>query len=348
MEGGLVNAGAGHPSAVGAPEVHFRPSRGEPDYAAFAELATLTSSEDFEFIWTTEFIRRYFTDDLERFDVVTSVLVAEANGQMVGFGYGHWDRDRDDAGRILWTRCRVHPAWRRRGIGRRLLTSAQAAAIRHASTRPPSDLQPVFLTVAGESAVGSIALLAGDGYGPVRWTNKMVRATLDDPPDATLPAGIEARPVRPNDALAVLRAMNEAMRDEWNTREVSEASMASSLADPVEGQIDLWQVAWDGNEVVGGVLGFIDDEENRSSGRRRGYTERIFTRRPWRGRGIATALIGRNLRELARRGMTEAALMVDAANPSGALGVYERAGFRPVRTITTYGRAVRPSELSAR
>ena len=58
----------------------------------------------------------------------------------------------------------------------------------------------------------------------------------------------------------------------------------------------------------------------------------------WRGRGVATALIGRNLRLLAERGMTEAALLVDSQNPTGALALYERVGFRRVRTDMFYQR----------
>lgn len=48
--------------------------------------------------------------------------------------------------------------------------------------------------------------------------------------------------------------------------------------------------------------------------------------------GVATALIGRNPRLLAERGMTEAALGVDTQNQTGALALYERVGFERVRT----------------
>jgi ribosomal protein S18 acetylase RimI-like enzyme len=53
----------------------------------------------------------------------------------------------------------------------------------------------------------------------------------------------------------------------------------------------------------------------------------VFVRRPWRRRGLAAALVGRSLALLRDRGMTSAWLGVDADNPTGALGVYERAGF---------------------
>ena len=60
---------------------------------------------------------------------------------------------------------------------------------------------------------------------------------------------------------------------------------------------------------------------------RRGWLQSVFTRRPWRRRGLATALIARSLVVLRERGQTSAALGVDADNPSGALGLYEGLGF---------------------
>jgi GNAT superfamily N-acetyltransferase len=155
----------------------------------------------------------------------------------------------------------------------------------------------------------------------------MVRPALAVLPSPDLPPGIDARPAAPASALQILRAMNEAMADHWGMASYTDDDMAPWTLHPLYGQLDVWQVAWEGDEVVGGVLGFVNAEENRLLGRARGYTECIFTRRPWRGRGIATALIGRNLRLLAERGMTEAALSVDTENPTGALALYERVGF---------------------
>ena len=68
-------------------------------------------------------------------------------------------------------------------------------------------------------------------------------------------------------------------------------------------------------------------EENETLGMRRGWLGSVFTRRPWRRRGLAGALIGRSLVLLRDRGMTSAALSVDADNPTRALGLYEAAGF---------------------
>jgi ribosomal protein S18 acetylase RimI-like enzyme len=86
------------------------------------------------------------------------------------------------------------------------------------------------------------------------------------------------------------------------------------------------------------VLNYINREENEHYARRRGYTEDIAVRRPWRRRGLASALIVRSLSALAERGMTEAALAVDAENPSGALRVYERLGYRQIKQWTVFRR----------
>jgi mycothiol synthase len=60
---------------------------------------------------------------------------------------------------------------------------------------------------------------------------------------------------------------------------------------------------------------------------KRAWLESVFTRRPWRRRGLARALIGATLVELRERGIEEAMLGVDAENPTGALALYEGLGF---------------------
>lgn len=88
------------------------------------------------------------------------------------------------------------------------------------------------------------------------------------------------------------------------------------------------------------VQNFINEEENKEYGRKRGYTEGISVRRPWRRQGLAKALIARSFRVLKDLGMTEAALGVDADNPNGALQLYRSMGFQVVKRHTTYRKPV--------
>ena len=79
-------------------------------------------------------------------------------------------------------------------------------------------------------------------------------------------------------------------------------------------------MAWDGDQVAAGVANAIYPAENESLGTRRGWLDSVFTRRQWRRRGLAEALIVRSLHLLSERGMTTAVLGVDAENPSGRCG----------------------------
>ena len=63
---------------------------------------------------------------------------------------------------------------------------------------------------------------------------------------------------------------------------------------------------------------------------------------PWRRRGLGSALVARSLIVFRERGMTSAGLGVDADNPTGALGLYERAGFEVDFRSTAYRKPMEP------
>jgi len=100
----------------------------------------------------------------------------------------------------------------------------------------------------------------------------------------------------------------------------------------------LWRVAWDGDEVAGSVMNFIYPAENDALGVRRGWLDHVSVRRPWRRRGLASALIVASLHALRDAGMTEAALGVDAENPTGALQLYEGLGFLRTKRDLNYSK----------
>jgi ribosomal protein S18 acetylase RimI-like enzyme len=130
--------------------------------------------------------------------------------------------------------------------------------------------------------------------------------------------------------------------DHWGGFDASDASFQQWLRDP-NFDPSLFVIAWDGDEIAGGVINAIDAEENEALGRRRGLLDSVFVRRRWRRRGLASALVGRSLALLRKRGMTSALLGVDADNPTGALGVYERAGFEVDLRSSAYHK---PMEIS--
>jgi GNAT superfamily N-acetyltransferase len=133
----------------------------------------------------------------------------------------------------------------------------------------------------------------------------------------------------------VIEGLVEAFRDHWGSSPFTEENYQAFISSP-QFQPALWQVAWDGDQVAAGILNFVDEEANKQFNIQRGWTDPIFTRRPWRKRGLARALLVRSLQMFKDMGMTEARLGVDTQNPNGAFGLYESCGFVPVLRTVIY------------
>jgi mycothiol synthase len=226
------------------------------------------------------------------------------------------------------------PEWREKGIRRAMLFHNERR-IREIAVDHPKDNPRFFESWAADTETDWERLLVAASYKSVRYLFKMVRPNLDDIPDVPLPEGIEVRPVRPEHYRKIWDAAGEAFQDHWGATEWRDEWFQQwqekSYFNP-----ELFQIAWDGDEVVGTVLNYISENENKEFNRKRGYTEEITVRRPWRRKGLARALLARSFKVLKEHGMTEAALAVDAENISGALKLYEDMGFRTVKRHTTY------------
>jgi mycothiol synthase len=315
--------------------LELRPCRGEPDLAAMVRIFTAANEADrIDERVSIEGLRNWLAHTSPHFDPNADVVLAIVDGEPVGYGWTSWV-DTTDGLRDYATRGHMHPAWRRRGIGTAILGHNEARlrqlAAGHATDRPRS-----YTGYAPERRPGAIALLTGAGYRPVRYFFDMVRPTLDDITVPDLPAGLEIRPVAGREQMRQLfDADIEAFADHWGGFDASDASFESWLADP-DFDPSLFVVAFDGNEIAGAVANAISQHENEQLGRARGLLDSVFTRRRWRGRGLAGALVARSLVLLRERGMTSAMLGVDADNPTGALSVYERAGFAVDLRSTAY------------
>jgi GNAT superfamily N-acetyltransferase len=210
--------------------------------------------------------------------------------------------------------------------------------LRTVANEHPAGRDKFFQAFVTQYEAGLTAMLEREGYLPARYAWEMVRPTLDDIPDFALPDGLEVRPVLPEQYRAIWDAATEAFRDHWGFAQPTEEDYQVWLNDKTIFQPHLWQVAWDvaTNQVAGQVRTFIDHAQNEKYNRRRGFTEFISVRRPWRRRGLARALIARSLNVQKEQGMTESALGVDSENLSGATRVYEDCGFRVVKQSAVY------------
>jgi mycothiol synthase len=201
---------------------------------------------------------------------------------------------------------------------------------------------PKFLQVDPlESEKDLIALLESRGYQPVRYEIYMVRDLSEPFPQAPMPAGLEVRPVKPEHLRHIFEASNEAFRDHWGTRDMSEEEYQAQL-ESQEFHPELWKVAWDGDQMASVVHNFVDEKENAEYQRKRGYTEGICTRRPWRKMGLARSLLVQSMQMFKEMGMTETALGADSQNLSGAVQLYESVGYRRVKLQINYRKPLAP------
>ena len=308
-----------------APAIHLRPYAGEGDVPAVVAIDNAESEADrISSHMTIEDVAARYRNSNDQFDPARDVTIAEMNGEPVGYAEREWV-DTTDGLREYRLDGAVHPAWRRRGIGRALLAHNEQL-VRQLAASQQTERPKVLGSWSGEFQPGDHALLAGHGVQQVRWFFDMVRPTLDDIPDVPLPEGIEIRPATPDLYRQIWQADVEAFLDHWGGFDPSEESMRRHLDRPTTDPT-MWVIGWDGDEVAGGVINAIHPEENEVLGVQRAWLHSVFTRRPWRRRGLARALIARSLAVIRERGMTSAVLGVDADNPTGALGLYEGLGF---------------------
>jgi len=88
-------------------------------------------------------------------------------------------------------------------------------------------------------------------------------------------------------------------------------------------------------QLIGSISGYWLDEEISKTGVKAGYTEEIFVDSAWRGRGIASSLIGHTLNFLKEHGLEKARLGVRAGNEN-ALGLYRRSGYAVTKESRWY------------
>ena len=321
----------------------YRPFQGETDYPHIHRIITACSRTDqLEWFPTLEDITINYRH-LHNCDPDRDMLFAECDGQTVAYTRATWEitGEGEWQGELLGY---VLPEVRRQGLGRALLAfaekrlSAIATELTQAGQLAP-ETPRFFQTFTRDAEIAKAALLEHAGYKVIRYAFEMVRPDLENIPDLPLPPGIDVRPVLPEHYHTIFDASNEAFRDHWGYIPEPEEIFQKMLVDP-HFDPSLWHVAWDGDQIAGMVLSFINQAENDEFNRKRGYTENISVLRPWRKQGLAKALIALSLKALKEQGMDHAALGVDAENISGATHLYERMGFGVVGRGTIYRKMI--------
>jgi len=273
----------------------------------------------------------------DTFNAARDVDFAEIDGEPVALVERNWV-DTNDGLREYRINGVVLPKWQRRGIGTVLLEHNMKRTHEFSATHV-TDRPRVVGSWSMDRQVGREALMRQNGFDQARWFFDMTRDLSEPIPEVPLPDGLEIRPVTMDDIRQIWKADVEAFKDHWGGFDDSDEHLQSWIESPTFDPT-LWVIAWDGDEVAAGNVNAIHPEENAALGLQRGWLHSVFTRRPWRKRGLANALIARSLVLIRERGMDFAVLGVDADNPTGALGLYERNGFKVSERSTAWRKSL--------
>jgi len=336
------------PAAPAIPGLVFRGFRGihqdVPGMGA-ANQAARTAAGEIEPIDIDSMKAQY--EHLERCDPATDLVVVELDGVIAGYARVEWD-DTESGERFYDGVMLLAPSLADPRIRRALLAWSETRRLEIAASHLAAGSgldRPWFLTDFqwdGNPAVAD--LLRTDGYEPFRRFHSMVRPDLEAIPEMPLPDGLEVRPITGEPALMrrIFEADVEAFRDHFGWVDDSDTAYDHFLTEPGN-DLSLWQVAFDLDEVAGGVMPVL---KTNVDGALEGWLDPVFTRRQWRRRGLARALIVRSLAVLRERGAVRSCLGVDSQNPNQAVALYESCGFRVASSSTGYRRRIQPDELA--
>jgi mycothiol synthase len=308
---------------LGVSGLQFRHWRGVSDLAGMAAANQLARDDaGVEEVITLEGITRNY-NHLVNCNLARELLVVERHGRTIGYVRVEW-RDLTNGERQFFSLCVLEPAERGQGIGQAMLSWSEDR-LAQIATGVPDDRRGQLFGFTYSTDVAGIALLEKNGWTQVARGYEMVRPTLDDVPEIELPDGLVVRDVDETERRRIWEASRDAFRDHRDEQEWTEEDWARFPEDMPD--LSLWVIAFDGDEVAGGIWNIIDEAENAHHGRARGALATVWTGARWRRRGLAKALIARSLGRLRERGMTSAYLGVDGANPNQAMDLYAGLGF---------------------
>jgi len=261
-------------------------------------------------------------------DVTRDAVFAFDGDEPVAFGHVYAPDGVDTIYRVF-AFGGVVPARRGRGIGRALL-DWQIARGRQILAASERRIPGWILASSTDTATETARLLERSGMRPARWFQQMRRELAEPIPDTPLPAGLRLEHLDEARWEAARIAKNDAFRDHWGTQPMTEEQWTGFMRqDAMREELSFLAVD-DSGAIAGMVITFVHPEDFARQGYIGGYIQFVSVGRPWRGRGVAKALLGAALHASRDAGHEAVALDVDAESPTGADRLYTAMGFRTV------------------
>ncbi len=264
----------------------------------------------------------------------------EHGDQLVAVGLVHGDSEVWEVDHVHCF-AHVHPAYRRQGIGRRLLAVQLARAEAMHLQRHPRHPAQIAMRPS-DHVQASVDLARAAGLEPVRQFFNMQRDLRQDAPLRRAPAaGLRIVGYVEDRDDEVRQGHNLAFRDHFGSTQRDAATWQQGFTGSRGFRADLSVLALDEHDRLAGyLLGYFFEADAAMHGYREAWIGQVGTLPQWRGRGVASAMLSHALASYRELGYQQVGLDVDSANGTGALTLYERLGFRTVRSSTAWTRDI--------
>lgn len=263
------------------------------------------------------------------------MFIAELNGEPVGLVNAHVDKMRDDKKGFIRV-LGVVPKRRRKGIGQKLADEA----IKSLTERGMQTVE-IGAVLERPEAKGLCEKL---GFKQVRIFSLMERrlnriaSGVGENRDALLR---KFRKGSEEDLKLLNWLSNEAFKEHYNYRpDAVDETQYFLEQDPMFKEQE-WMFILINSEPVGYIGIGIDQKYNEEKNTRSGWILSIGVLKQNRLKGIGTRLMIEGMRRLKEKGMTVAMLGVDDQNPTKAIKLYEKVGFKATRKDAAYVKELR-------
>lgn len=228
----------------------------------------------------------------------------------------------------------VHPDHHGKGLGTALAHLMEARAREEVGLAPEGAQVSLFNGVLmADQAARDLLERAGYTIARVFWEMRI--ELTEEPALPALPEGLRLRAFVPGqDERAVFDTVEAAFADHWEhtPREFDEWLSRTKRPDF---DPSLWLLVESADGAIpAAALGWL-----RAAN---GWINTVGTRREWRGKGLASALLRASFRAFWQHGMRVVTLGVDSQNPTGATRVYEAVGMAPASSAVIYQKILRP------
>jgi len=257
-------------------------------------------------------------------------FIAEWNGETAGMVSASIDKFREEKKGFIQN-LGVLPKFRKKGIATKLLKTALESLRKRG--------MEIAETWAQADRESCVHLFEKFGFKQARITSIMIMK-LDSIPEANrknMPWTIRDMQMKEEKEIELLNKLdNESFKEHFNFRPRTIEETKYSLFEMPWFTIQKWFFAILNQQPVGYGGIAIDEGLNKEKNLKWGLIADIGVLKPYRRIGIGTCLMLHMMQTLKSLRMEEAFLYVDDMNPTGAIKLYEKLGFKALRKSIIY------------